>query len=78
MKYKILEQEAYASTFQLSTTFKYKGKTYCAYCVYYNEDGLEDIEVEEKNTIDSETDGNICEIAKQIFHDMDINKFITH
>ena len=45
MKYKILEQEAYAITFTLNADFEYQGKKYRTQGIYYNGDSIVDIEV---------------------------------
>ena len=78
MKYKILEQEAYAITFTLNADFEYQGKKYRTQGIYYNGDSIVDIEVfneEDGACIDNEKlEDKLLEIGKEILEDMDIDK----
>ena len=82
MKYKILEQEAYAITFTLNADFEYQGKKYSTQGIYYNGDSIVDIEVfneENESCIDNEKlEEKLLEIGKEILEDMDIEKHFSY
>ena len=82
MKYKILEQEAYAITFTLNADFEYQGKKYSTQGIYYNGDSIVDIEVfneEDESCINNEKlEEKLLEIGKEILEEMDIDKNFTY
>ena len=82
MKYKILREEAYVTVFSLNADFEYKGIKYEATCQYYNGGGgIEDIDVFRIVADPGEVNDEwktLEKIAKEIFEDMNIKKYITH
>ena len=80
MKAEILNEEAYVTTFSLNTEFKYNGKQYYASCIYYNGDGIEDIDVwnEKEDPIADYLVDDLYKIAQEIFHNMNIEKHLTY
>ena len=82
MKYKILEQEAYAITFTLNADFEYQGNKYSTQGIYYNGDSNVDIEVfneEDESCINNEKlEEKLLEIGKEILEEMDIDKNFTY
>ena len=81
MKYEILREEAYVTVFSLNADFEYKGIKYEATCQYYNGGGIEDIDVfrivEDPGEVNDDWK-TLEKIAKEIFEDMNIEKYITY
>ena len=73
-EYKILDQEAWVSSFLLYVTFEHKGEVYTAQAQYVNGGwGFDDIEVYNDNR-EEVLDEELLEIGEKLIYNMDINK----
>ena len=80
MKYNITFQEAYAYSLNLNADFEYKGKKYKVSSIYYNGDGIDELEVynDDDSCIENDVlEDEILQIGKEIVENMDIEKHVT-
>ena len=84
--FKIIEQEAFASTIQFKAKFIYNNITYITQGVFYNGDRITDIEVFTADDDDdyefhgptTTTDAKVYEVGRQILYDMNLEKHLTY
>lgn len=76
-EYKILAQEAWASTLLLYVTFEVNGVTYQARSTYLNGAWAEDIEVWNEDTGDFNVSNDIYELGAELIEDLEIEKHLT-
>jgi len=73
-EYRVIDQEAWASSFVMYVTFEYNEKVYTAQSQYINGGwGLDDVEVYDDNR-DSVFDEDVLSIGENLIWDMEINK----
>ena len=72
-------QETYVSQMFLTIEFTYNNEDYIAHATYYNGSHIENIEVFLNNdyTENEVLDEKINEITKDLFEDMDVEKYVT-
>ena len=75
-EYKILDQEAWASTLLLYVTFEVDGETYEAKATYVNGGWIEDTEVYNSFT-SGDVENDIFELGVQLLEDLEIEKHLT-
>lgn len=77
MKTNITFQEAWASTIMLKIDFTHKGTKYIASARYFNDSGLDDIEVYQEQSFYGDVQESVFQIGKELLQDMDIDKHLV-